>query len=105
MRSDQDHSLYGGGLKLYRLLYDEPQLNFYMAALFAHQNYLDENEKVRSGLQIDGTFGTEFHFAGLESIGFSFEFGITSRNTNAKGGSSLETLGDHFLKSAVHFYL
>lgn len=105
-KSNQDHTLYGAGLKLYRIIFDEPQLNFYMAGLFATQNYLDEKkDKVKSGYQLDGTLGTEFHFQGLESIGFSFEFGVSVRNTDADRGTSFETLGDQFVKAAVHFYL
>ncbi len=105
-RSNQDHTLYGAGVKFYRIIFDEPQLNFYMAGLVATQNYVDETEdKVKSGYQIDGTMGTEFHFQGLESIGFSFEFGISARNVDADRGNSIETLGDQFLKAAVHFYL
>lgn len=105
-KSDEDHTLYGAGLKLYRIIFDEPQLNFYMAGLLATQNYIDEeSDKVKSGYQIDGTLGSEFHLSGLESIGFSFEFGLSVRNADADGGTSFETLGDQFVKAAVHFYL
>lgn len=104
IRSDEDNTLYGVGAKLYRIIFDEPQLNFYMAGLFATQSYLD-GTKVKNGTQIDATLGTEFHLSGLESIGFSFEFGASVRNTDPKRGRSIETLGDNFLKAAVHFYL
>lgn len=104
-KTDNDETLYGAGIKFYRIIFDEPQLNFYLAGLFATENYLDEDEKVKSGYQIDGTFGTEFHFTGLESIGFSFEFGISARNANADDGATFQTLGDQFLKAGVHFYL
>jgi len=104
-KSDQDNTLYGGGVKLYRIIFDEPQLNFYLAGLFAAQNYLDEDNKTKSGYQIDGTLGSEFHFSGLESIGFSFEFGVSARNVNPSGSLSLQTLADQFVKAAVHFYL
>ena len=105
-RSDQDQTLYGAGVKFYRIIFDEPQLNFYLAGLYATLNYLDPVEdKVKGGYQIDGTMGSEFHFQGLESIGFSFEFGISARNADAEGGTSIETLGDQFVKAAVHFYL
>ncbi len=104
-RSDEDQTLYGAGVKFYRIIFDEPQLNFYMAGLLASENYLDENDKTKSGFQVDGTLGTEFHFQGLESIGFSAEFGISARNADPEGGTSFETLGDNFLKAAVHFYL
>ncbi len=104
-RSDEDHTLYGAGVKFYRIIFDEPQLNFYLAGLLATQNYVDsETDKTKSGYQVDGTLGSEFHFSGLESIGFSFEFGVSARNT-AEGGSGFQTLGDNFLKAAIHFYL
>ncbi len=103
-KSTQDNTLYGAGVKFYRIIFDEPQLNFYLAGLFAMENYLDENEKAKSGYQIDGTMGSEFHFSGLESIGFSFEFGLSARSAD-KYGPSIQTLGDQFVKAAVHFYL
>lgn len=107
-KSDQNDTLYGAGVKLYRIIFDEPQLNFYMAGLFAAQNYLDDTDKVKSGYQMDGTMGSEFHFQGLESLGLSFEFGLSVRSANnstKSSGTSFETLGDQFLKAAIHFYL
>ncbi len=105
-KSDEDNTLYGAGVRFYRIIFDEPQLNFYLAGLLATQNFVDpKTDKTKSGYQVDGTLGTEFHITGLESIGFSFEFGISARNTDPEGGSSFQTLGDNFLKAAVHFYL
>ncbi len=103
-KSNQDNTLYGAGVKFYRIIFDEPQLNFYMAGLLATQTYLD-GDKAKSGYQADGTMGTEFHFTGLESLGFSFEFGVSVRNTEPEGGTTFQTLGDQFVKAAVHFYL
>ncbi len=104
-KTDEENTFYGAGIRFYRIIFDEPQLNFYLAGLLATQNDLDpETDKIKSGYQVDGTLGTEFHFQGLESIGFSFEFGVSARNT-AKDGSGFQTLGDNFLKAAVHFYL
>jgi hypothetical protein len=102
-QSNQDRTLYGAGVKFYRIIFDEPQLNFYMAGLLAGLNYA-EQDQTKSGFQMDATLGTEFHFQGLESIGFSFEFGFSAREAGA-GGTSFQTLGDHFLTAAVHFYL
>ena len=104
-KSDQDNTLYGAGIKLYRIIFDEPQLNFYLGGLLASENYLNGNSKVESGYQVDGTMGTEFHFAGLESLGFSLEFGVSVRKAEKDTGSTFQTLGDNFLKAAVHFYL
>ncbi len=103
--TDKDKTLYGAGLKFYRIIYDEPQLNFYMAGTLASLNYFDEvKDQVNSGHQVDGTLGTEFHLTGLESIGFSFEFGLSFRNADS-GGATIQTLGDQFLKAGFHFYL
>lgn len=103
-KSNKNATLYGAGVKVYRIIFDEPQLNFYMAGLLAAENYLD-NGKAKPGYQLDGTMGTEFHLQGLESIGFSFEFGLSVRNSSNTQGTSFQTLGDQFLKAAVHFYL
>jgi hypothetical protein len=103
-KSDQDNTLYGAGIKFYRIIFDEPQLNFYLAGLLATENYLDSSNKVASGYQMDGTLGSEFHFQGLESLGFSLEFGASVRNAS-EGGTSFQTLGDSMVKAAVHFYL
>lgn len=101
-RSNEDNTLYGAGLRLYRIIFEEDLLNFYMAGTLASLTY-EEDNKAKSGYQFDGTMGTEFHIQGIESIGFSFEFGL-SYNQGPEG-RSFETLGNNFLKSAVHFYL
>jgi hypothetical protein len=103
-KSDEDNTLYGAGVKFYRIIFDEPQLNFYFAGLFASENYLNDQKKVQSGYQVDGSLGSEFHFQGLESLGFSLEFGVSVRNATPQG-TTFQTLGDNFLKAAVHFYL
>jgi hypothetical protein len=102
LNNSSDSSNYAIGAKVYRLIYDEPQLNFYSslaAIMFTYQN--DGNTE--SGYQVDGGFGTEFSLQGLESIGFSFEFGIGLNKYN--GGSNIQTYGHHIVTSAVHFYL
>ena len=104
-KSDEDNTLYGAGVKFYRIIFDEPQLNFYFAGLFASESYLNDKRETQTGFQIDGTLGSEFHFQGLESLGFSLEFGVSVRKADETGGTSFQTLGDNFLKAAVHFYL
>jgi hypothetical protein len=104
LNSDQNNTLYGAGVKFYRIIFDEPQLNFYLAGLFATENYLN-GASTKTGYQMDGTMGSEFHFSGLESIGFSFEFGFSARNAKPSSGTTFQTLGDNFLKAAIHFYL
>ncbi|MBF0360565.1 MAG: hypothetical protein HQK49_06115 [Oligoflexia bacterium] len=93
---------YGAGLKVYRTLFLEPYLNFYSSLLgaFINKKSINRSEK---GFQFDGTLGTEFHFQGLHSIGFSFDVGVS---VNKIGDEfCIETVGYHFIQAAVHFYI
>lgn len=96
--SNTDNTDYGIGLKGYRLLFDEPHLNFYFSGMGA---LLKKNDQ--SGYQIDGTMGSEFHIPGIESIGFSFEFGLSFNKVENK--RHFETAGYQFVTAGVHFYL
>ncbi len=100
--SSSEETTYATGLKLYRIIYDEPQLNFYLSVLGGMYNYDYEGE-LKNGYQVDGTFGTEMHLQGLESVGFSFEFGMSMHNYNNE--RHFQTVGYNILQAAVHFYL
>lgn len=103
--SNSDTTTYALGVKLYKLIYEEPQLNFYSSFAATMFSFPDEEDKskAKSGYQMDGNFGTEFHFQGLESVGFSFEFGLGLNSYNDK--TTVKTNGTSMIKSAVHFYL
>jgi hypothetical protein len=101
--SSNESSTYAIGAKIYRLIYDEPQLNFFSSLGVIGFTYLDALEKTESGYQIDATFGSEFSFQGLESIGFSFEFGLSMNRYLNK--TTIQTVGHNMFMSAVHFYL
>ena len=73
-RSNEEATLYGVGVKFYRIIFDEPQLNFYLAGLFASESFLDEQRQVQSGYQVDGTLGTEFHLS-LRVSGYLLKWG------------------------------
>lgn len=92
---------YGAGIKLYRNIFDEPQLNFYVSGMAAVLSNKIAG-KTESGFQFDLSMGSEFHLAGLNSIGFSFEFGVSA---NKKKDFVFETLGNNFVVAGVHFYL
>lgn len=94
---------YALGVKGYRIIYDEPQLNFYSAISAIMFTYPDDQGDIDNGHQIEGSFGTEFSFQGLESVGFSFEFGLGIINQNDT--NQIKTIGHQVLTSAVHFYL
>lgn len=96
-----DEGGYGAGLKMYNLIYDEPQLNFYLSFLGALLSD-KTNGASDNGFQTDLTFGSEFSFSGLESIGFSFEFGVS---INKIREVEVETTANHFVTAGVHFYM
>jgi len=102
--SSPDGSFYALGLKYYRLIYEEPQLNFYSSLAGAMFTYKDTTKDATDqGYQVDGLFGAEFSFQGIESVGFSFEFGMGMYKY--QGDTHISTLGYNIVKSAVHFYL
>lgn len=95
----------GGGsaaaVKAYRNFFDEPHLTFFGAVLGGMINKTT-NGVSESGFQVDITMGSEFSFPGLESLGFSLEFGASFNKIN---DFVIETVGNNFIVSAVHFYL
>lgn len=103
INSSQENSTYALGGKLYRIIYDEPQLNFYTAGLLAFFTYPNSDDEIKSGYQAEALFGTEFSFQGLESVGWSFEFGAGLQQYD--GRNSFQTIGHNVIKSAIHFYL
>lgn len=99
--SDTDGG-WGIGAKVYRIFFDEPQLNFYGTGTAA---FLKDERGTTSdtGYQFDAALGSEFHFSGLSSLGFSFEFGLSFNKL--WGDFVVETTANNFIVAAVHFYL
>jgi hypothetical protein len=93
---------FGAGVKIYRNFFEEPMLVFYGSLLGALIKKKQSTALEYSGFQIDLTLGSEFQFQQLESIGFSFEFGVS---INKLQETAIETVGNHFVSAAIHFYL
>ena len=101
LSTDSGQGGYGMGLKLYRMIFDEPQLNFYLSLM---GGLLKETQGAvsSSGFQLDFTAGSEFSFAGISSLGMSFEFGLSLRQMDE---FIIETVGNHFVTAGIHFYI
>jgi len=99
--SSSSNGGYGAGIKLYRNLFDEPQLHFYSSAMLGLLGKKISGTTY-SGFQFDLTLGTEFHLQGLNSVGFSLEFGVQAYKTSQ---FVFQTLGHSFVVAGVHFYL
>jgi hypothetical protein len=101
LNTDKNSGGFGVGLKAYKLFFEEPQLNFYGGLLAAYINQKQGNGRSQSGLQTDLTLGTEFALPQLKSIGLSFEFGLSVTKLDEV---VIQTVGQHFVSAAVHFY-
>ena len=85
------------GLKLFKNIFFEQNLNFYfmVGGALVNGNH-------QSGADFLGGFGSEFFIPGVESLGFSVETGV--RFTNITGSFVFQTLGVSFLEAGIHFY-
>ena len=100
--TEENSGGWGAGFKLYRNIFEEPQLNFYGALLAGLINEKQGPGTSKTGFQFDLTMGSEFSFTGLGSIGFSFEFGLSFNKVDE---FRIQTVGDSFVVAAAHFYL
>jgi hypothetical protein len=101
INTDNNGGGHGVGIKVFKNLFDEPQLTFYVAAL-AGLVGTKATAGDQSGFQFDLTMGPEFNFQGLDSLGLSVEFGVSLYKLDE---FVIETVGEHFVTAAVHFYL
>lgn len=84
------------GGKVYKNIFYETNLNFYVAAGLA---YL---KATNSGVEALGLFGCEFFIPGLDSLGLLFDAGISANNVT--GSFVLKTVGFTFINAGMHFY-
>jgi hypothetical protein len=100
--NSSDTGGWAAGLKGYRNIFDEPYLTFYGHFMGAIINKKTNALQDETGFQFDLGLGTEFSFQGLQSLGFSVEFGVSFHKIDE---FTIETSGSNFLVGAVHFYL
>lgn len=87
-----------GGVR--RIVFKEDHMNFYMGGTFGFINYETTSEK-QSGIELDALFGGEFFFAGLDSLGFTFEGGVGVLSTD---NVRFRTIADSPLRAGIIFY-
>ena len=99
--TQQNASRFGAMAKINRVIFAEDNLNFYMGA-GAGLISIESSGTNQSGFELMAYGGAEFFFAGLENLGFSFEFGpaVTSLSSQVR----FRTFGDSPLRAGVTFY-
>ena len=99
--TESDASKFGLGVKVFRIIFKEPNLNFYLGAGGALISQ-EVNSVSSSGFELNGFAGVEFFLTGLESLGFIFEAGIGIASIDS--GVRFRTFGDHPVNAGVVFY-
>lgn len=99
--TENQFSKFGALAKLYRVIFTEEHMNFYVAG-GAGLLSVERAGVNQSGFELMGTIGGEFFFTGLDSLGFTFEAGVGVRSDS--DGSRFRTIGDHPLKGGIIFY-
>lgn len=99
--TQKDNAKFGFLAKLFRVIFMEDNMNFYMGggAGLVSQERGGEND---SGFELSGFIGGEYFFPGLESLGFIFEagVGVTSISSEVR----FRTIGDHPFNAGIVFY-
>lgn len=87
-------------LKYLQTIHAENYANFYF---LLGGGYVSANS--RSGTEWLGGLGGEFFIPGVDSVGLSFEAGMSLENlTSSSGSFVLKTLGISFIHAGMHFY-
>lgn len=99
--TESDASEFGllGGVN--KVIFKEPNLNFYMGASagLVSQEIAGVSD---SGFELNGIVGAEFFFTGLDSLAFLFEAGVGI--TSIGDGVRFRTIGNHPLNAGIIFY-
>jgi hypothetical protein len=105
--TQDDNSRFGFMVRLYRIIFTEDNMNFYMgtgAGLISVEttNAAGTATDNNSGFELNGFFGTEFFLAGLDSLGICFEagVGVTSISSEVR----FRTMGDSPIRAGMTFY-
>jgi hypothetical protein len=97
----KDYSTMEMNVGIRHIIFHESNLHFYTAGQFAIVNIEDPINGKQNGFEVNALLGTEFFFAGLENVGFSFEGGI---GLSSYKETRVRTIGDHPLKAGILFY-
>lgn len=94
-------SRFSSMVKIYRVIFPEDNLNFYMGA-GAGVLSVENSGNNQSGFELLGFAGVEFFLPGLDSVGWSFEAGTAI--TSISSGTRFRTFGDSPLRAGAAFY-
>lgn len=96
----KNESKFAATAGLRKIVFSEPQMNFFMGGQVGIVNYETSGTK-NSGFELSALFGGEFFLPGLESLAFTFEggAGVTSVND-----VRFRTIADNPFRAGMVFY-
>lgn len=103
--TEENASKFGFMARLYRIIFMEDNLNFYMGAgagLISRETSNGTTTDNNSGFELAGFAGAEFFFSGLDSLGFTFEMGVSVSSVSSE--TRFRTFGDHPVRGGITFY-
>ncbi len=107
VNTEEDDSRFGLMFKVFKIIFPEDNLNFYMGAsagIISYEEFADDGVTIEneSGFELNALLGVQFSFAGLENLAFHFETGLGI--TSVDDGVSFRTIGDTPFEAGVIFF-
>lgn len=102
LQTGDDDSAFGLLAKVYKTIFPEDNLNFYMgggAGLISQKINSGDND---SGFDLMAFVGVEFFLPGIDSVGFNFEAGIGIQSISSD--TEFRTVGHSPIKAGMYFY-
>ena len=97
----KDNSKFQIHLGIRKIIFSEPNLNFYSGAQVGLANYEDPVLGRQSGAELLGVFGVEFFFQGLDNVGFTIEAGMAVASLREV---RFRTVADDPTRAGILFY-
>jgi len=101
VNTEDNDNKFGFGLKMYKVIFPEEHMNFYMGAGTALLSTKISGVS-SSGFELNAYCGGEFFIPGLDSLGISFEAGVGI--VSMSSGVSFRTIADTPLSAGMIFY-
>ena len=99
--TEKDNSALQMQVGIRHVIFHEPNLHFYaggQAGLVSYENPIDGKN---SGFEMSLLCGTEFFFAGLENVGFTFEGGL---GLSSVKNTRVRTIANDPVRAGIIFY-
>ena len=100
--TQDNNSRFGFMGKIYRIIFTEDNMNFYMGSGAALISFENADGKNQSGFELNGFVGAEFFLPGLDSLGFSFEAGVGVASISSD--VRFRTIADSPINAGIVFY-